>query len=145
MLVHVEALEKALQACARVLKPGGLMLILTSFATDLLFAGEVEEFFEPLAIVPRNLEPGTFDAALNEAGLRIEYSDNMGGEGLEHTEEQSQRYSKELLRLSRMSRRPEQLIEVLGQRQFDIARSLYYWSIFLLIGKLTNTIYLVRK
>ena len=53
--------------------------------------------------------------------------------------------SKELLRIARMVRSREQFVAQLGEAQYEVALALYRWGIYLLLGKLSMTIYTLQK
>ncbi|UCG25490.1 MAG: class I SAM-dependent methyltransferase [Chloroflexota bacterium] len=145
MLLHVPNLEKGLAECGRVLKLGGRMIVLATLAGDLLSQEEAEALFTPLGIVSRNLSRQTLESAYGAAGLTIGAAEVIGGERLEHIEEEYGFYSRELLRLSRMRRKPERYLPHLGRRRYELALALYTLSIYLLIGKLLDIVYWLEK
>ena len=65
MLTVVPDLRRAFSECARVLKPGGHMLIFTNFVTDLMEPPEFERVCGPLGVCADNLSEGYFEAALS--------------------------------------------------------------------------------
>src|SRR5205085_10287858 len=54
MLVHVAQLEQGIRECRRVLKPGGTMLILHTFATDLMEPKELATICQPIGVQAEN-------------------------------------------------------------------------------------------
>jgi hypothetical protein len=64
---------------------------------------------------------------------------------MEHVEEHEGRASRELLRIARMMRARERWMTVLGKARYEVALANYYWSIYLLLGKLCPTLYLLSK
>lgn len=144
MLVHVPAMEQALTESARVLKPGGIMVTLVTLATDLLTETEADRLFGDLGIITRNLWTETLEAALTTAGFRVISKEVIGGERLEFIEERDGQYSRELRRLSRMQRAEEVYTTRLGKKRFNIARALYTWAIYIMIGKLSDAIYTLQ-
>jgi ubiquinone/menaquinone biosynthesis C-methylase UbiE len=145
MLVHVRHLEKAFAECSRVLKPGGAMIVYTIFATDLLEPKEAAWLYEILDIVPENMSPVYFKEALDTAGLRIGSREEIGSEWLEYTEEQEGSASKDLLRIARMRQTRAGLVAEFGQMASDVLMAVHHWHVYLLLGKLSSTIYTLRK
>lgn len=145
MLVHVAEMETAVQECSRVLKPAGTMIVFTTFATDLMEANELAYVCAPIGVYPANLSPDYLENTFEQAGLPIQSREIIGGEFIEHMDERDSRYSKELLRIARMVRSREQFVAELGESQYEIALALYRWGIYLLLGKLSMSIFTLRK
>lgn len=145
MLVHVRNLQQAFAEFARVLKPNGAVLVHTTFATALMEPKEAVRLYEPLGIVPPNTHPAYFEDAFKAAGLQIDSSEAIGSEWLERAEEQQGRFSKELLHIARMRRLREKIVAEFGQDAYDVLMAVDLWHIYLLIGKLSSTIYILRK
>jgi hypothetical protein len=144
MLLHVPDLERVINECARVLKPGKAMVLLVTLSTKLLYPGESEQLFGPLGVVSRNLSRQVMEGACDQAGLSITTREEIGAEHLEFIEEREGRYGRELMRLARMVRDKEEMSARIGDHRYKIALSLYYWSVYLLIGKLTDVIYILQ-
>jgi ubiquinone/menaquinone biosynthesis C-methylase UbiE len=145
MLVHVEQSEQGVSECSRVLKPNGTMLILHTFVTDLMEPKELAAICRPIGVHPANLVPQYVENIFQRAGLSIQSREDIGAEFIEHMDERDGRYSKELLRVARMVRARDQLVAELGETQYELALAVYRWSIYLLLGKLSMTIYILRK
>ena len=145
MLVHVRNLQQAFSEFARMLKPNGTVLIHTTFATNLMEPQEATRLYEPLGIVPANMYSAYFEDAFKAAGLQIRTSESIGSEWLEYSEEQQGRSSKELLRVARMRRLKERLVAEFGQEAYDVILAVSLWHTYLLIGKLSSTIYTLKK
>jgi hypothetical protein len=145
MLVHVEQLEQGVSECCRVLKPGGTMMVLTTFATDLMEPKELAAICEPIGVQAANLAPDYMETIFQRAGLTIQSKEIVGAEFIEHIDERDGRYSKELLRIARMLRERDHFLAALGETQYTLALAVYRWSVYLLLGKLSMTIYILRK
>jgi ubiquinone/menaquinone biosynthesis C-methylase UbiE len=145
MLVHVRELKQGLAECVRVLKPDSAMLVHTTFATDLMEPREAACLYEPLSVVPENMSSAYMEEAFQDAGFQISSRDPIGGEWIEYLEEHEGRTLKMLLRVSRMMRASERFVAEFGQSAYDVALALYVWNIYLLLGKLSSSVYVLNK
>ncbi|MCI0338602.1 MAG: methyltransferase domain-containing protein [Acidobacteria bacterium] len=145
MLIHVAELKQGLKECSRVLRPGGTMLIYTTFRTEWLEMKEMARVCDPLGIIMRNLSPDYFEQAMSDAGFEILIREMMGGEQIEFLEERDRRYSKELIRIARMIRQRERFVREMGEECYQTALALYHWGIYQLLGKLSSTVYVLKK
>lgn len=145
MLVHVQNLRQGLQECQRVLKPSGTMLILTTFATELMEEKEKSRLCGALGLAPGNLSPLLMEQTFRESGFRVVSADWLGSELAEFYEERDGRHSRELRWIARMTRKREELEAQMGQRNFEVSLALYNWGIYQLLGKLGLMVYTLKK
>ncbi len=145
MLVHVRQVGGAIAQCARVLKPGGVMLVWTSVETDRMEPREASEVYRPQGIAAEAMSAAGLEAAFRSAGLQIERHELIGGETAEYFEETEGRASRELMRLARMLRVPERYRQRLGAQRYDVLVALYRWRLYHLLAKLSTAVYLLRK
>jgi len=145
VLELVEGLERGLAEAARVLKPRGRMLVYTCFATDLLEPREAAMINGPLGNIPANLDRARVEDAFRSAGLAIERKDVIGTEWREYEEERTRPASRDLLRLARLRRRREEIVEQYGQELYDLAQASLCWLPYLLLGKLQPTMYILKR
>ena len=145
MLIHVPQLQKAVAECARVLKPEGAITVYTIFATDLLEPKEAAWLYEVLDIVSENMSPAYCEAAFNATGFQIHSCEEIGSEWLEYSEEQEGRYSQEILHIARMKRARVSLVADFGQAVYNVMLAVHRWNIYVLLGKLSSTVYTLRK
>jgi ubiquinone/menaquinone biosynthesis C-methylase UbiE len=145
VLVLVERLERGLLEAARVLKRDGLMLVYTNFATELLEPREAAMIHGPLGSVPRNFDEDLMEAAFQRAGLVIDRKDVIGTEWREHEEERARLVSRDLLRLARLRRRREEIVEEFGQELYDAAQASLQWTTYQFLGKLQSTMYVLKR
>ncbi len=141
VLEIVDPLEPALAEAARVLRPGGHMLVYTVFAADRLEAEDVALLAQSLAIVPANLAEKTVERAFAGAGLKVVRMEVIGTEWREHVEEQSQPASRDLLRLARLRRQRAHIVERFGQDIYDHVEANLHWLVYQFLGKLQPTLY----
>jgi SAM-dependent methyltransferase len=144
VLECVEGLDAGLAEAARLLKPDARMLIYTNFVTDLLEPQEAAKSFGPRGIVAMNMNEHRMEAAFLRASLIIERKDVIGTEWREYAEERSHPVSQDLLRLARLRRRRQEIIEEYGQDVYDRAEGALQWSAYQLLGKLQPTMYIVK-
>ncbi len=142
MLVHVQQLRQSLQECRRVLKPQGLMLVLTTFATDSMESREQSRLCEALGLSGNNLSRQHMEQCFAEAGFQVVARDWLGSELAEFYEERDGRSSRELRRLARMTRKNPGLN---SDSDFAVSLAVYTWGIYQLLGKLGIMVYTLRK
>jgi ubiquinone/menaquinone biosynthesis C-methylase UbiE len=145
MLVHVQNLKQGLQECHRVLRPSGTMVILTAFATDLMEEQEKSRLCQALSLAPSNLSLLFMQQALSGSGFRVVSAHWLGSELAEFYEERDGRYSRELRRIARMTRRKKELEAQMGRSNFEVSLALYNWGVYQLFGKLGLMVYTLKK
>jgi ubiquinone/menaquinone biosynthesis C-methylase UbiE len=145
MLVHIPDLKKGLTQCARVLKPNGILLVLTTFATGFMEEQEQNRLCNALDLASKNLSQEYVESCFAESGFQTTSTDWLGSEIAEFYEERDGRHSRELRRLARMTRKPPEFTTKLDQTNFDVAQALYTWGIYQLLGKLGLVIYTLEK
>jgi ubiquinone/menaquinone biosynthesis C-methylase UbiE len=145
MLMHVPALPAALAECTRVLKPTGYMLVYTTVATGRMEPKEAARLYASFGLVPESMDEGAVEVAFRATGFQMHSKEPLGSELMEWVEEHEGRASRELIRLARMLRKPEYYQELLGARRYEIALANYHWALYILLGKLSPTLYILRK
>jgi ubiquinone/menaquinone biosynthesis C-methylase UbiE len=145
VLNHVD-LPTGLAQCARVLAPGGRMLVYQTFATDLLEAQEAQRLFASIAIVPANMAPAYFEATAQAAGFAILERDAIDSEWREHWLENGKLWAVEdLLTLARLRRQEQALVARFGRARYEATYGGCLWGIYQMLGKLCPTVYIVEK
>jgi ubiquinone/menaquinone biosynthesis C-methylase UbiE len=144
VLNHVD-LAAGLQECARVLKPGGGMLVYQTFATAGLEPNEAARLFQSMAIVPSNMDPAFFEAAAKSAGFTITDHDVVDSEWRENWAESGYRDpGKDLLEAARLRRREAELVERFGRTQYEATYGGTLWGVYQFLGKLRPQIFVLR-
>jgi SAM-dependent methyltransferase len=141
----VEALEPALAEVARVLRPGGHVVVFTVFATDRLEPAEAGLLAQNLAVVPANLDEDMVEGAFGRAGLAVALKEAIGTEWREYAEERTRPASQDLLRLARLRRRRDLIIQDAGEEIYGHIESNLHWLVYQFLGKLLPTVYVLRK
>jgi ubiquinone/menaquinone biosynthesis C-methylase UbiE len=141
----VAELEPAIAEVARVLRPGGHAVVFTVFATDRLEPGEAALLAQNLAVVPANLDEDMVEGAFGRAGLAVALKDAIGTEWREYAEERTRPASQDLLRLARLRRRRDRIVQDSGEEIYRHIESNLHWLVYQFLGKLLPTIYVLRK
>ncbi len=144
MLGHVEDLDAGLAECARVLVPGGAMLVYDVFATDLMEPLEAERLYADLALVPERMSVSGFEDAVGRAGFGIESLDVIGSEWYEASQDDGSAPNY-TLQVSRLRRAKAQMLQELGEGPYRVMYSNALWSIYIMIGKLECRLYVLRS
>jgi SAM-dependent methyltransferase len=144
VLEVIPDLHAGLSEVARVLKPGGSAVIYTVFATPRLEPREAAAVNQPLGTVPQNLERAWVEEAFKQAGFRVERLEEIGTEFREYEEERTQPVSESLLRLARLRRRREEVIQRFGRDKYTLWEASLHWLAYLLLGKVEPVAYVLR-
>jgi len=142
----VEDLEAGIAEITRVLRPNGHLIVFTVFATDLLEPQETAMLLgQNLAAVPENLVKENVEGVFSGAGLVVVVEDEIGTDWREYAEERTQPVSRDLLRLARLRRQRDRIIEEAGEAIYGHIESNLHWGVYQFLGKLLPTLYVLRK
>jgi ubiquinone/menaquinone biosynthesis C-methylase UbiE len=141
VLVHVDV-ARGFAECARILRPGGHMLAYVTCSTELLEPREAETLFRAVAVVPEATRPEAIERSAAEAGLTLVSKTELRGEWRERMiEDGSWDPKDDLLRLSRLGRRRDELTERYGAEAVAAYVADCTWGVYQLLGKLRPTVY----
>jgi len=143
VLVHVAALDKAYASCRRVLRDGGHMLVYQMFGTERLELHEAAWLWATMGVAPESARPERTEAAIAQAGFRVEQCIELGPEWGEWAEERDGHGTRHLLHAARLLRLPERYVTQFGQVAYDVMLGDCLWHIYRMIGKLSPRIYLL--
>ncbi len=141
VLEVVAPLEESVAELARVLRPGGHALVYTVFATERLELLETGMLRRHLSAIYANLDEVRVEAAFAAAGLAVIRKDVIGTEWREHAEERERPASQALLRLARLRRQRDEIVESVGEDLYDHVEANLHWLVFQFLGKLQPTLY----
>jgi len=144
VFAHIADADIALAECARVLAPGGRMLLHQVFATDLLEPIEAEQVFGHTAAVADRFSVAGFESAAMRAGFTIENVDVVGSEWYEASQEAGTA-ANYLLQVSRLRRNREALLEEIGEVAYRVVYGNALWTINQILGKLESRVYTLRR
>lgn len=145
VLNHVD-LARGLAECARVLKPGAPMFVFIALATDGCEPKEADRLWDSMAIVPENMQPEYLESCIRAAGFEIAAVERIDSERRELLIEKGEAdVSGTLLRLARMRRREEELVQRYGRPLYEATYGGSLWGIYQMLGKLCPWEYLLRK
>ena len=127
-----------------MLRPGGRVVLYSAVATDLLEPGDEALLARHLTVVRESLDEGVVEAAFTGAGLEAERKEVIGTEWREWEEERAKPTSRDLLRLARLRRRRDELVGEFGEELVAHAEANLHWLMFLIVGKLRPTLWVLR-
>jgi SAM-dependent methyltransferase len=127
----------------RVLKPGGRALIYQMFATSLLEPGEAAFLLPVMGCSLAAMRPESTEAAIDDAGLRIDRCVILGTEWGEYAQEHARYPGRQLLHAARLIRDPDRYMARFGQENYDIKLGDCLWHIYRMIGKLSSRAYML--
>jgi SAM-dependent methyltransferase len=138
-------LGAAYREISRVLKPGGRALIYQMFATDRLKAAEAAFLLPVMGCSAAAMRPENTEAAIADAGLRIDRLVVLGTEWGECAQEHAPRPGRHLLHAARLIRDPDRYIARFGRQNYDIKLGECLLHIYRMIGKLSSRVYLLSQ
>jgi SAM-dependent methyltransferase len=145
VLVHVADLGRAYRELARVLKPGGRVLVYQMFGTELLEPREAGWLFATMGVVPGSAEPANTEAAIATAGLLLDRTVEISSEWGEQAQELGGKSGRKLLHAARLRRQERIFKERYGEAAYELMMGDCFWHVYAMIGKLTRRVYLLTK
>ncbi|HLY85082.1 MAG TPA: class I SAM-dependent methyltransferase [Gaiellaceae bacterium] len=143
VLSHLD-LRRALAEFARVLTPGGSAVVYVTVPTERLDAREAAEMVEAAPLILRTATE--IERAADGAGLVTLRVERIGSEWRERMVEDGDWDAvADLLRLARLERRRDELVERYGAVAVDAARNGFLWGVYQLLGKLCPTVYVWER
>lgn len=143
VLCLVEQISAAYAEFRRVLRPGGRAIIYQMFTTDRLQPAEAAWLLPVMGCVEPSMRPEVTEAAISDAGLRLDRCIVVSSQWGEYAQEQNGGPGRDLLHAARLLREPARYISQFGQGNYDIALGDCLWHVYRMIGKLSGRIYLL--
>jgi SAM-dependent methyltransferase len=141
VLEVVGNLGQGLREIQRALVADGHVLIYAVLETELMESRESAALRGPLGNVPANLNERSVEDLFRAAGLMVALKDVIGTEWREYEEERTQPVSRNLLRLARLRRSRDEIVQRFGEDQYRLAEASLQWLPYLLMGKLKPVLY----
>ena len=145
VLVHVAELSTAYSEFARVLQPGGRVVVYQMFGADRLQPCEAEWLWKTMGVVPGSADTERTELAISAAGLRVDERLDLGTEWGEWAEEQSGKAGRRLLYAARLLRDPQRYISQFGKSAYEIMLGDCLWHVYGMIGKLDRRVYVLSR
>jgi SAM-dependent methyltransferase len=136
----------ALAECARVLRPGGGMVLYAVFAGDGLEPGDRALLVEGLGNSAASMDQATVESAIAAAGFQTVRRERIGSEWMEYRLEQTPSYlTQDLLEMARLTRDRERMEAALGSRWYRRALAFDLWRLQIVLGRLVPVLYALVK
>jgi hypothetical protein len=119
------------------------MLVYQMFGTERLEPNEAAWLWDTMGVAPESARSERTEAAIAQAGFRVEQWIELGSEWGEWAEEHANQGTRHLLYAARLLRAPERYVAQFGQAAYDIKLGDCLWHIYRMIGKLSPRIYLL--
>jgi SAM-dependent methyltransferase len=136
----------ALAECARVLRPGGGMVLYAVFAADRLEPADRALVVDGLANSAASMHRPTVEAAIAAAGFQIVRREQIGSEWSEHQLEHDPGYlTQDLLEVARLTRDRDRLEAALGPVWYRRTLAFDLWRLQIVLGRLLPVLYALVK
>jgi len=135
-----------LRQCARVLRPGGGMVLYAVFATGQLGPRDRALVVEGLGNSPASMHQATVEAAIASAGFAVVRREPIASEWSEYQLEHDPGYlTQDLLEIARLTRGRDQAEAILGPIWYRRALAFASWRLQIVLGRLMPVLYALRK
>jgi SAM-dependent methyltransferase len=142
VLSCVEDAGRMLGECARVLRPGGGMVLYAVYATDQLAPGDRALVVEGLGNSAASMHQPTVEAAIAAAGFQVVRRETIASEWSEHQLEHDPGYlTQDLLEIARLTRNREEAEAILGPAWYRRALAFATWRLQIVQGRLLPVLY----
>ena len=136
----------ALAECARVLRPGGGMVLYAVFATGRLEPGDRALVVEGLQNSAASMHQPTVEAAIAAAGFDVVRRERIGSEWSEYHLERDPAYlTRDLLELARLTRQRDRMEAALGLVWYRRALAFDLRRLQIVLGRLVPVLYALVK
>ena len=145
VLSCVEDAGRMLRECARVLRPGGGMVLYAVFATDRLGPADRVLVVDGLHNSLASMHQPTVEAAIAAAGFEVARRETIASEWSEHQLEADPGYlTQDLLEVARLTRGRGQAEATLGPVWYRRALAFAAWRLQIVQGGLLPVLYALR-
>jgi SAM-dependent methyltransferase len=146
VLSCVEDAGRVLGECARVVRPGGGMVLYAVFATDELAPADQALLVEGLGNSPASMDQPTVEAAIAAAGFQVVRRERIASEWSEHRLERDPGYlTEDLLEIARLTRNRDRAEASVGPVWYRRALAFASWRLQIVLGRLVPVLYALGK
>jgi ubiquinone/menaquinone biosynthesis C-methylase UbiE len=146
VLSCVEDAGRVLRECARVVRPGGGMVLYAVFATDQLAPADRALLVEGLGNSPASMDQATVEAAIAAAGFQVVRRERIASEWSEYQLEQDPGHlTQDLLEIARLTRDRDRAEAVLGPVWYRRALAFASWRLQIVLGRLVPVLYALGR
>jgi SAM-dependent methyltransferase len=135
--------DRTLPELARVVRPGGTVLLHTSCATPRLEPAERAELFAALGLDAGSMDAATVERAAARAGLVLQERRRIGSQWLQHRLEAAPT-ATDLLAVARLTEWPERYAAVWGETWYRRILAWHQWPLYQALGKLEGLLWAFR-
>jgi SAM-dependent methyltransferase len=137
---------RALAEFARVLRPGGGLVLYAVFTTDRLEPADRALLVEGLANSAASMHQPIVEAAIAAAGFDVVRREQIGSEWSEHRLEHDPGYlTQDLLEVARLTRHRDRLETALGPLWYRRTLAFDLWRLQIVLGRLVPVLYALAK
>ena len=137
---------QAMREFARVLRPGGGVVLYAVFATDRLQPGDRALVVEGLENSAASMDEPTVESAIVAAGLAIDRRERIGSEWSEYRLEHDPSYlTQDLLELARLVRDRDHMEATVGPVWYRRTLAFDLWRLQIVLGRLVPVLYTLVK
>jgi SAM-dependent methyltransferase len=137
---------RMLRECARVLRPGGGMVLYAVFATGQLAPGDRSLLVGGLGNSSASMHQPTVEAAIAAAGFQVVRRERIASEWSEYQLERDPGYlTQDLLEVARLTRNRDRAEAALGPVWYQRALAFASWRLQIVLGRLVPVLYALSK
>jgi SAM-dependent methyltransferase len=141
--ISCAACDAAMGELARVVAPGGHLLLYTSCATPRLEPQERAELFAVLGLDTGSMDAATIEGEASRAGLEVRQRLRIGSQWLQHRLEATPT-ATDLLTLARLTEWPDRYIAAWGETWYRRILAWHRWPVYQALGKLEGRLWVFR-
>ena len=137
---------QAMREFARVLRPGGGVVLYAVFTTDRLEPGDRAVVVEGLENSAASMDEPTVEAAIAAAGFAVDRREEIGTEWMEYRLEHDPSYlTQDLLELARLVRDRDRIEAAVGPLWYRRTVGFDLWRLQIVLGRLVPVLYTLVK
>ena len=136
----------ALAECRRALRPGGHLLLQSTYCTPAFEPAERARWVTALGLRPERMDLESMEATFAPAGFEVVRRDVIGSEWREAWTEAGDHWMEDdVLRVARLARREAELVGRFGRDRVEMVRGYALWGLYHLLGKTVPVVHLRRQ